>query len=124
MNVTELKSLAKTLGVTGYSKMRKADLIVAIGDACYAEAVEMDAAMSRPTVSEAEADTILDGWVNTLNGEAGKPRKSYTERMLNRIQGYYTQNGCTRLTAKQNRRQEKKYRKQYGNLLVQLGVAS
>lgn len=102
MNLTEIRKIASELKITGRSKMNKADLIIAIGDACYDEAT----AENRSRVCR----TIAQGAV----------RKSYTERMLNRVQGYYAQNGCAKLTAKQQRRVDKKYRKQYGNLLSSL----
>jgi hypothetical protein len=126
MTVTELRKIATDLKIAGRSKMTKSALIAAI-DAeyarLYAEAEDMN--RERTTaVSEAEADAILTAWLNTINGEAGKPRKSYTERMMSRQCAYTIQRNSLRWTAKQERRYNKKYRQQYGNLLAELGVAS
>lgn len=128
MLVSELKSLAKSLNVTGYSRMVKADLILAIGDAYYAEAEAEDAARTPVTYSSVPADdwSAEDDaamWqARKVTESAPESRKSYTERMLNRVQGYYAQNGCQQLTAKQNRRIEKKYMRQYSRLMSQLSV--
>lgn len=122
MNVTELKALAKSLNVTGYSRLRKAELIVAIGDATYDDAVTENRTRSVRKVA------------------AGYKRKSYNERMVNRLFGYHTQNGfghmlsvpeyagydsplmMSKLTPSQRKRYTKKYNRQYGRLVASLNV--
>jgi len=108
LTVPVLKSMLSDFRATGISKMRKGELInflITLMDGAHIDALKY-AEENTPKPVEVVA----------------KPRtvKSYTERMLNRVQGYYTQNSSTRLTAAQERRINKKYRKQYGNLLKSL----
>ena len=119
MNVTDLKALAKSLNIKGYSKLRKAELIVAIGDATYDDAAAENVSRTVKVI----APSYHSG-------------KSYNERMINRLFGYHIQNGhghmlsvesllsydspfmLSKLTPKQARRYTKKYNRQYGALLA------
>jgi hypothetical protein len=112
VTVTEIREIARSLNVKGAAKLRKAELIVAIGDMLYAEAKSEDNARKPVEV----APTV----------------KSYNERMESRLSGYYAQNGhgdkvtyanydlpfmLARLTAAQRRRLAKKTGKQYATLV-------
>jgi hypothetical protein len=106
LTVPVLKSILSDFRATGISKMRKGELINFL----------------LPLMDGAHIDAIAKDNTRKPVEVVTKPRtvKSYTERMLNRVQGYYTQNGSTRLKPAQERRINKKYRKQYGNLLKSL----
>jgi hypothetical protein len=146
MNVSDLKALAKSLNITGYSKLRKAELIVAIGDACYDDAMaeyNYRKGMARQAEQISEMiDEAFPPSIAEIDAEyrksLPKPRKSFNERMTNRLAGYHTQNGyadmlrivsplsygtesmMVLLTPNQRKRAMKKYNRQYGSLMASL----
>lgn len=108
MNVTELRDIARNLSIKGFSKLRKAELIIAIGDACYDEA------------------TAINDEINTRNLDTAFGPECGAKRMKPSIMGtpkrlatYFAQNGServSRLTARQVRRINKKIRKQFATV--------
>lgn len=109
--VAEMRDVAKRMGLTGTSKLHKSDLYAAIVagiETAHAEALEMND--TRDIVKIAETGSYL------------KPseRKSYSQRMISRCEGYARQNGheytgfigdmIARFTPAQRRRYNKKVR--------------
>jgi Rho termination factor-like protein len=130
MNVTELKALAKSLGVTGFSKLRKAELILAIGDALYDEATaeydhrnEYDFLVAQEPQGESDLEVAFWEIANAGHGtecaeSVSKPAKPHTMGTPKRLAAYYRQNGSEsvwRLTRRQVRRINKKIRKEFAN---------
>jgi len=120
LTVPVLKSILADFNATGYSKMRKAELvnfILPLMDGAHLDAEKE----SRTRVTR----KIATGY---------KLRKSYNERMVNRLFGYHTQNGhahmlsvesllsydsplmLSTLTPKQRKRFNKKYNRHYRQL--------
>lgn len=98
MNVNDLKALAKSHNVKGFSKLRKAELIVAIGDSVY------DDAMAEYAVREAESFVV--SFADTFLTEVVK-------RNRRRLNGYATvvgknRHGGAAFTAKQRKRMLRK----------------
>lgn len=106
--VAEMRDVAKRMGLTGVSKLKKSDLYAAIRESiesAHVEALEINAA--------------FDVTTEKLLKLAIKPskRKTYTQRMISRCEGYARQNGheysgfIGDMIAKFTPRQRKRYNK-------------
>lgn len=88
VTVVEIREIARNLSVKGAAKLRKAELIVAIGDSLYDDAKAMDRERSiRKVVTRKLAKGALAA-----------------ERMVARVNGYMRSNGTDKLTKAQQRR--------------------
>ena len=108
--VAEMREVAKRMNLTGTSKLRKSELYAAIVagiETAHAEALEMND--TRDILLSAETGSYLKS-----------ERKTYTQRMISRCEGYARQNGheysgfigdmIARFTPAQRRRYNKKVR--------------
>lgn len=114
--VAEMRDVAKRMGLTGTSKLRKSDLyatIVAGIETAHAEAIDEN---RKRVVSK-----IAAGYAEAIEREQAKRGpKTYTQRMISRCEGYARQNGheysgfigdmIARFTPAQRRRYNKKVR--------------
>lgn len=128
MTLIELKAIAKSLGMSGYSKLRKDDLIVAIGDFVYDDATaeydhrnEYDNLTAQEPVGESDLEVAFWEVVNAGHGNecaenVSQPRIYRGMGTPKRLAAYYRQNGSEsvwRLTPAQVRRINKKIRKEF-----------
>jgi len=93
--VVELREIARTLMITGVSKLRKAELMLAIGDALYNEAKAEDN-------------------IRTVRTNIG-PRKGLSTPKRLAVYGS-KEHGGAKLTAKQWRRINKKIKRHFKSL--------
>jgi len=96
MNLTDVRKIASELKIAGRSKMNKAELIIAIGDLFFDEAV---------TENRIRVTRKIAAGYRESNA---KPRKGAPMGSARRKDNYCRQNGCERLTAAQRRRLAKK----------------
>jgi hypothetical protein len=118
MNVTELKAYAKSVGMTGYSKLRKNELITAIGDFFYDAAVTENRHRTVRKVAAGYKASIAED-AASLPQTLPKPRKGMGVGSATRLDNYLRQNGCERLTPAQRRRYRKVSRKRNNGYVPQ-----
>lgn len=127
LTVAQLKSILADFNMIGISKCRKAELVnfvLVVMDGAHLDALNYAEAKMVETIEEIldeayppsmeEIDQEYRDRLKLRETVTTGKRKSYTERMLNRIHGYWHQNGVERLTPAQRRRADKKYNRQYG----------
>jgi hypothetical protein len=125
MLLTELKTLAKSVGVKGYSKMRKAEIIVAIGDVFYDEAIvesheRLMVETAQEIIDEAFPPSIAEldvEYVASLPQKLSKALTGLPMGSARRKDNYLRQNGSERLTGRQRRRLGKKAARKLCNAL-------
>lgn len=119
--VAEMREVAKRMGLTGTSKLRKSDLFAAIRDGieiAHAEALEIERINAENATAIERAENALTERIEREQAKRGP--KSYTQRMISRCEGYMRQNGheysayigemIARFTPAQRRRYNKKVR--------------
>lgn len=122
--VPELKAEAKSLGITGYSAMRKPELIHAIGNKVSENSERYGRSGLRAESDSNKIDNATPSAIPTAGltkaeraSQAGK--RDVPARPMDsasRKRAYRTQNGSARLTPAQSRRMRKKGNKHSGML--------